>query len=274
VSPSARGGRRWTAAALLLLLGAPVAAQEAPPPPAPGPGVEAAQAPPPAAPGSPDDSRPVVSPPPSEPPRPVSGSAAPSVPPASEAPRPVAVSPPPPVPPAPPPEVHQHHGLFIHGDIGVGYLRISGSRAGSPFVGKGAGLGAAIAIGWAPDDEWAFALEGWAWRALSPSGLGSNTSVELQAIGLNVTRYILPIDLFATVVISGTRLAITDGGDYVEYDSSDIGFGLKVLLGKEWRLTPDVGIGVAAELFLTVNRNGDETLDTLGGGLVFSFTFR
>jgi hypothetical protein len=170
--------------------------------------------------------------------------------------------------------VHEHHGLFIHGDFGVSYLRTSGSRAGSPFVGKGAALGVAIAIGWAPDDEWAFAVEGWAWRALSPSGLGSNTSVELQAIGLNVTRYIVPIDLFATVVVSGTRLAITDGGDHVEYDASDIGFGLKVLLGKEWRVSPQFGIGLAAELFLAVNRNGDETLDTLGGGLLFSFTFR
>jgi hypothetical protein len=109
---------------------------------------------------------------------------------------------------------------------------------------------------------------------MSPSGLGSNTSVELQAIGLNVTRYIVPIDLFATVVVSGTRLAITDGHDYVEYDSSDIGFGLKVLLGKEWRVSSDVGLGIAAQLFLAVNRNGDETLDTLGGGLLFSFTFR
>ena len=170
--------------------------------------------------------------------------------------------------------MHQHHGLFIHGDFGFGYLKTSGSRAGSPFVGKGAAVGAGIAIGWAPDDEWAFAVEGWVWRALSPSGLGSNTSVELQAIGLNVTRYIVPIDLFATVVLSGTRLAITDGHDDVEYDSSDIGFGLKVLLGKEWRVSSDVGLGVAAQLFLAVNRNGDETLDTLGGGLLFSFTYR
>jgi hypothetical protein len=170
--------------------------------------------------------------------------------------------------------VHEHHGLFIHGDFGVSYFQTSGSRAGSPFLGKGASLGAAIAVGWAPDDEWAFALEGWAWKGLSPSGLGSRTSVELQAIGLNVTRYVVPIDLFATVVVSGTRLAITDGGDDVEFASSDIGFGLKVLLGKEWRVSSQFGIGLAAELFLAVNRNGDETLDTLGGGFVFSFTFR
>jgi hypothetical protein len=141
-------------------------------------------------------------------------------------------------------------------------------------VTKGAALGVAIAIGWAPDDEWAFALEGWAWKALSPSGLGSNTSVEVDAIGLNVTRYLVPAEVFATVVISGTRLAITDNSDSPEYAHSDIGFGLKVLLGKEWRVSSWVGIGVAGELFLAVNRTGGEALDTLGGGLVLSVTLR
>ena len=261
MSSSARVTRRWTAAAFLLL-GASAAAQESAPPSPPVPPSEAPAA------RSSEDARPVVS----ESPRPVSGSTGPSTPPLPEPPQPVAVSPPPPVPP--PSDVHEHHGIFIHGDFGFGYLRTSGSRAGSPFLGKGAAVGAGIAIGWAPDDDWAFAVEGWVWRAMSPSGLGSRTAVELQAIGLNVTRYIVPIDFFATVVVSGTRLAITDGGDYVTYDSSDIGFGLKVLLGKEWRVSSDVGIGVAAQLFLSVNRNGDETLDTLGGGLLFSFTFR
>ena len=94
--------------------------------------------------------------------------------------------------------------------------------------------------------------------------------MELQALGLNVTRYFGPDDVFASVVVSGTRLAITDAGEHIEYDSSDIGFGFKVLLGKEWHLTPWLGLGLAGELFLSVNRAGGETLRTLGAGLVFS----
>ena len=271
MSSRARGAPRWTAAAFLLLA-APTAAQETGPTATPAAATDPTAQPGPAR--APDDSRPVVSPALSEPPRPVEGSAAPSIPPRSEAPGPVTVAAPPPGPQAPTPEEHQHFGVFLHGDIGVGYLRTSGSKAGSPFVTKGAALGVAIAFGWAPNDEWAFALEGWGWKALSASGLGSNTSVEVDAIGLNITRYILPIEVFATVVISGTRLAITDDGEGPEYAHSDIGFGLKVLLGKEWRVTSLFGIGVAAEVFLAVNRTGGESLDTLGGGLVFSLTFR
>ena len=203
--------------------------------------------------------------------------------------RPV-VEPPRTMPPAAPPQtvqpatpqpvvtapepVHQHLGLFAHLDIGIAYLHTSGSKSGSTFAGEGVALGLSAAFGWAPNDEWALALEVWGWKALSPSGLGSNTSVELQALGLNITRYIVPANVFASVVISGTRLAITDSQDYVEYDSSDIGFGFKVLLGKEWLLNSSFGIGLGAELFFSANRNGGNTLRTLGGGLVLSLSGR
>lgn len=165
-------------------------------------------------------------------------------------------------------------GVFVHADLGGGYLRTTGSRGGSSFASQGGALGVGVAVGWAPSEAWALGLELWTWKSLADSGLGPNTSVELQALGLNVTRYIVPEDVFAAVVVSGTRLAITDAGDSVEYTSSDIGFGLKVLLGKEWRLTPWLGLGLAGELFLSVNRAGGETLRTLGGGLVFSCTGR
>jgi hypothetical protein len=178
-----------------------------------------------------------------------------------------------PVPPQEPAE-HRHLGIFGHLDLGVAYLRTTGSRSGSSFAGEGVALGFAAAFGWAPNDEWALALEVWEWKALSPSGLGSSTSVELQALGLNITRYVVPANLFARVVISGTRLAITDGGDYVEYASSDIGFGLKVLLGKEWLVNSALGIGLGAELFFSVNRDAGNTLRTVGAGLVLSVTGR
>ena len=107
-----------------------------------------------------------------------------------------------------------------------------------------------------------------------PAVSGSDTSVELQALGLSITRYIVPANLFASVVVSGTRLAITDYGDSVEYASSDIGYGMKALLGK----------GVAVELLrrprhrcravLLGEPGRRTTLSTIGGGLVLSLTVR
>ena len=225
----------------------------------------AAEVPTPAAPGPAGTPSPSVQPPVISPPL----SAAPV-----SAPQPVSAVPPVPTATVPGPGEHRHLGLFVHVDLGGAYLRTTGSKGGSTFAGQGGALGFALAVGWAPDDEWALALEIWSWKALSPSGLGPDTSVELQALGLNVTRYIVPVDLFATLVISGTRLAITDSADYLEYGSSDIGFGFKVLLGKEWRVSSWLGLGVAGELFLSVNHDGGQTLRTIGGGLVVSCTVR
>ena len=264
----------WGALVLSSLLAAPVAAQESAG--APASGVGPTQVPPS---GLADAPRPVSEPPVNAPPAPLSQpSAQPTLPPTPAPGTPVPLSPPLPpstlpAAPAPASTEHVHLGLFFHLDIGGAYLRTSGSRSGSTFVGQGGALGGAIAVGWAPNDEWAIGLEIWNWKALSQSALGQNTTVELEALGLNLTRYIVPIDLFATVVVAGTRLAITDDSD-VEYRSSDIGFGLKVLLGKEWRVTSWLGLGLAAELYLSVNRNDGQTLRTVGAGLVFSCTLR
>src|SRR5262249_55905593 len=160
---------------------------------------------------------------------------------------------------------------FVHADIGGGYLRATGSRGGSSFTTQGGAVAVSLAVGWAPGEEGAVALEGLGWRALSATGLGPDTSPQLQALGLHVTRYFGPTDVFATVVVAGTRLAITDERDS-EQANSDIGFGFKALLGKEWRVGPSFGLGLAGELVLSVNRVGGETLRTLGAGLVLSWT--
>src|SRR5262249_29013726 len=193
--------------------------------------------------------RPVVAPPLSVPPTPV-------VSPSSTPPPPFDAA-------APSPEEHRHLGLYVHADAGGGYLQTTGTRGGSDFASHGGALGLGLAFGWAPNDEWALALEGWVWKSTSASGLGPNTSVELQGLGLTGTRYIVSSDLFATVVVSGTRLAITEdsSSNYVEDAHSDIGFGMRIRLGKEWHVTPWLGLGVAAELFLSVNREGGQSLE-------------
>jgi len=211
-------------------------------------------------PGAVDPTHPVVEPPLSTPPTSVAAPSAAPMPPVDGA----AIS----------TEEHRHGGLYIHADVGGGYLRITGSRGGSDFAGHSGAVGLGLALGWAPNDEWALALEGWVWKSLSASGLGPETTVELQGLGLNVTRYIVPIDLFATVVVSGTRLAITEDDRSVEDAHSDIGLGLRIRVGKEWHVTPWLGLGVAAEFFLSLNREGGQSLDSLGGGLVFSCTGR
>ncbi len=270
-----RGARRGWALSVLLLAAAPVRAQGAEAPTVDQP--EQAQ---PAPPGSPDAMRsPAESAPPAAAAAPPSWAPPVVDPPVSAPPAglvpPAAVEPGrSPAPAGPGTADERHTGWFVHADFGAGYLRTTGSRGGSNFTTQGAALCVSLALGWAPNEEWAIGLEGLGWKSLTASGLGPNTSVELQALGLNVTRYFVPADIFATVVVAGTRLAITDEGDYAEHGSSDIGFGFKALLGKEWRVGPGLGLGLAGELVVSVNREGGQTLRTLGAGLVLSFTLR
>jgi hypothetical protein len=268
-----------TASVVLCLLATPVTAQQAgsavsPPGPSGRPASGSAPVQVPAAPQA-GDTAPVIEPPASAPPAPIAAPVAEpsfSEPPAALVPPAMGQASAPVTTAGATPEQHQHLGLFFHIDTGAGYLRTTGSTGGTSFATQGAALGVGLAAGWAPNDDWALALEFWSWRTLTGSSLGPDTSVELQALGLNVTRYVVPIGVFASVVASGTRLVITDASDYVEYRSSDIGFGLKVLVGKEWPVSSWVRLGVAGELFLSVNRDGGQTLRTLGAGLMFSCT--
>jgi hypothetical protein len=268
-----RGARASGALWVLLLVGTPAGAQDGTPPQAsPGPALGAAEQVPPtpaaAQNGSPSPGGPTL--PAAVPGVDPSVPASPGrlVPPSSVEPaRPVAAA-------AAPAEEPQRSGWFVHADFGAGYLRTTGSRGGSSFSSQGAAISVSLALGWAPSEEWAIALEGLGWKSLTSSGLGQNTSVELQALGLNVTHYFTPADVFATVVVAGTRLAITTDSDDAEIGSSSIGFGFKALLGKEWRIGPNFGLGLAGQLVLSVNREGGQTLRTLAAGLVLSWSVR
>lgn len=174
----------------------------------------------------------------------------------------------------PAPTVRNPLGFYFHVEAGGGYLRTSGSTGKTAFATAGGALGLSLAGGWAPSEEWMLGLEFSSWKALSPSGLGEGTSVELDAVGVHVTRYLVPANIFASFTVSGTRLAITDPYGQ-EFGGSQIGFGFKVAVGKEWWVNPWLGMGLGGEFFFAVNRDqagSPGTLRTVGAGLVYSVT--
>ena len=170
--------RRWTAPVLLWLLAAPAGAREVSAPDIPagtsttatGADTDPLRQAPTAAPAdqpataatspaagspvppAPAASSPIVDPPVSSPPAALTTPGAPS---AGEA-----------------REDHSRLGVFIHADLGAGYLRTTGSRGGASFATRGGALGVGIAVGWAPDEAWALGLELWTWRSLADSGPG------------------------------------------------------------------------------------------------------
>ena len=184
----------------------------------------------------------------------------------------------PPTPPVATPvaaTAHRHLGFFLHLDLGGGYLYSSTSLGNVTLSAKGASLLLSVAVGGAVAENTILAGELWGSAAPSPSGVtGSDATMGLSAIGLNVTHYFMPANVFLSFTPSATLLTIDNGSGTV--GRTQVGPGARLAIGKEWWVGDHWGIGLAAEGFFGVNRDqgtDPPTWSTFGGGLVFSATY-
>ena len=190
---------------------------------------------------------------------------------------------PPPMVQAPPsvvdPTAHRHLGFFFHLDLGAGYFYSSaGTGTTLSISGPAAPLG--IAIGGAVSENWILSGETWGSIAPNPrvgyggtSSSADNTSVSLEAIGLGVTHYFMPANVYLTVTPALTVLTFRSQNDS---SSTNYGFGAKLAVGKEWWVGDHWGLGVGVHLMLGVNKDqgeGSPTWTTFGGGVTFSVTY-
>jgi len=255
----------------LWLLASPALAQpspeseigEAPPP---------ATAPPSAPPPSSGQTRPVVEPPLDAPPRPVTAPP-PSMPPPS---MPPPSMPPPPVPLSflPDPTRHRHLGFYVHADLGGGFLRSSQSPPGPAPPFSGGGVPLSFAMGFAFSEDWIAAGDIWVCAAPA-SQFGPDATLGLTGLGVGITRYFMPANVFVSLSPSLTVLSILDQNS-TEVGRTDYGFGAKLAAGKEWWISDHWGIGLAAQFFFGINKDqgtAPPTWTSFGGGLVFSATY-
>ena len=184
--------------------------------------------------------------------------------------------------PAPPPEstVHRHLGFFLRLDGGVGYLGSSTSLAGIDASMFGVAIPFGIAIGGAVTENFILAGDLWGIAAVTPSFklAGQTTAVRnssfgLSGIGLNLTYYFMPTNIYVSATPSLVGLSLDASG--TDHDSQ-AGFGAKLGVGKEWWVGDHWGIGVAAQFFFGINQDAGTnppTWTTFGGGLAFSATY-
>ncbi len=171
----------------------------------------------------------------------------------------------------PGPTAQRHLGFYLHLDIGVGYLGTSASQGGPSL--SGAALPLSIVIGGAVAEDWIIA--GDLWAAAGPSPAGSTWGATAVAgVGLNVTHYFMPANVFVSLSPSFTALTLDNGMGFVERTKT--GFGGKLAVGKEWWVSAHWGLGVAVEGFFAANHDhgsGTSSWTTFGGGFLFSATY-
>jgi hypothetical protein len=229
--------------------------------------------------------------------------AAPPPPSAAPPPPPYAGAPPPPpyggAPPPPPgaypspyrprrayadPTAFRHVGLFLRLNLGLGYMASSSpadqTSALAFDTSKGGAGDFSFAIGGTPSENFVVAGEFWSSWAASPAlsfqgasiPNGGTFSNSLHGIGPQLTWYFMPSNTFLSVTPSLTWMNFGDG---INGFDSDVGFGTRLALGKEWWVGAHWGLGLAGWFAFSVNDEGsgaDARWRTYEGGLAFSVT--
>jgi hypothetical protein len=217
-------------------------------------------------------------------------------PPPPSPPPPLARPPPPPPPPGPysygPPyrrrayqdaTAYRHLGLFLRLDLGLGYMDSSTSvdRTFFSFDASHGGAGEfAFALGGAVRENFIVAGEFWSSWTPSPTLRSQGASVPtggtfsnaLLALGPTFTWYLMPENVYFSATPSLTWLDFSDAFDSFQ---SDVGFGTRLALGKEWWVGPHWGLGVSGWFAFSFNKEGggsDATWRTFLGGVAFTAT--
>lgn len=197
----------------------------------------------------------------------------------------------PPYPPPPyPPPVHvvdptafRHVGFYLRLDLGFGYLDSSTSASRTLFTFDGShGFAGdlAVAVGGAVRENFVLGGEFWwswsPWATQTALGLtvasGGVLSNSLFGFGPQFTWYLMPSNVFLSVTPSITWLYFSDAfGSF----QTDVGFGMRFAIGKEWWLAPHSAMGLAPWFLFSVNGEGggaNATWTSFAGGLGFTMT--
>jgi len=186
---------------------------------------------------------------------------------------------------------HRHEGFLLRLSIGLGFGAVSGSDqvlSHEDVSLTGLGLHTQLAIGGALTENLILNADLFQTTIFNPKvkvggndlgdandidediGVGEDTN--LAGIGIGVTYYIMPANVYVAGSVGIGEVIFVDGSG--NRDGSDVGFVTDIMVGKEWWVGVDWGIGVAGQFVLVAAK--DDILGSVSGiglGLVFSATY-
>jgi hypothetical protein len=180
------------------------------------------------------------------------------------------------------PGYHEHDGFFLRLGIGGGYLSTSVSGGGSSATLSGGAFSFSAAFGGSVAPNLVVFGEFGAMSVTDPEWSSGGTSSTLDGVTLNmisfgpgVAYYIQPINMYVSGTINFTKFTMNDSETDDKLADSKMGFGFSAMLGKEWWISSDWGIGVAGQFQLGTakDKNGSDRLTGTGFALMFSATY-
>jgi len=171
-----------------------------------------------------------------------------------------------------------HDGFYLRLDLGLGYMGSSASQNGVDASIYGFAGEFGFAIGGAVRPHHILAVHLWDVAVSNPTVSFSGTSVPTDStfsifcIGPQYTFY-APKEVYFSVTPALSWLHGESCGNSAD---SNVGFGLQLALGKEWKVSEKWGLGVVGQLTLGVNDDSSPnppTFTTFGFTVAFSATY-
>jgi hypothetical protein len=170
-----------------------------------------------------------------------------------------------------------HVDLHLSADIGVGSSRSESTIDGSSMSLSGTAATFGVGMGFAVRPNLILGGQVWGTSVPDPtvkdeyygSGTATNYTYGLYGFGPMVKFYAMPINMYFSVTPSLTRMTLSDGDN--NSAKSDMGFGLRAALGKEWSTAAGWSFGVGGVLDTSSNEaTGTTGWKTVGAGIVFT----
>jgi hypothetical protein len=156
------------------------------------------------------------------------------------------------------PGFHAHDGFFLRLGVGGGYARAAISTDNGKLSYSGASMPVNLAVGAAIRPNLILFGELMSSQVDSPTARYSgekqtvhSMNLVLQGVGPGLAYYFMPVNIYISGSILFHKVSYTTDDD--KYDSTDMstmGMATNLMAGKEWWVSRDWGIGLAAQLML------------------------
>jgi hypothetical protein len=167
--------------------------------------------------------------------------------------------------PAPPPGFETHDGFFLRLHLGGGFTSISGSNgAGATARLSGGSLSIGVALGGAITQDLiifgavagtiisdpTLTLNG----VQGPYGSTSGSSASVGGTGAGLAYYLEPVNVYLSGALMLVTFELDDANNKAIYQSKT-GVGFQGIVGKEWWVSTNWGLGLAGEIYVATMKD-------------------
>lgn len=174
-----------------------------------------------------------------------------------------------------------HDGFMLRLALGFGYESLSiDDGVGTELTASGFGVGSSIALGGVVARNLAINADLFASTVFSPNisengvdlGEAQDTSVSLYGIGVGLTYWVMPLNLYLAGSVGISQATVEIQG--LSFDA-DWGLAINAMIGKEFWVGREWGVGFAAQLlWANVPTVTDEASSSyLAFNILFSATY-